>query len=68
MDFNGGVHHYLAYLILRHLGVFASWRDTGFPNPNNLRERRGPAANGLRIQSEPNGWFPSAPRKGSAIC
>jgi len=34
MHFNGGFHHYLAYLILRHLGLFASLRETWFPNAN----------------------------------
>lgn len=32
--------------------------------PNDVRERRGPAATDARIVSKLNGWSPSAPRKG----
>jgi hypothetical protein len=35
--FKGGIHHYLAYLMSSwRLGVLASWRDTWFPNPNQI--------------------------------
>jgi hypothetical protein len=35
--------------------------------PNDVRERRGPAANGVRAASDLNGWSPSAVRKGSTL-
>jgi hypothetical protein len=31
--------------------------------PNDVHERRGPAAADIRFVSELNGWSPSAPRK-----
>ena len=35
--------------------------------PNDVRERRGPAATDVRIVSELNGWSSSAPRNSSAF-
>jgi hypothetical protein len=32
MHLNGGIHHYVIYLILRHLGVFASSHETKIPD------------------------------------
>jgi hypothetical protein len=55
--------------ILRHFigKVIEHLKLTEAPPPNDVRERRGPAATDVRIVSELNGWSSSAPRNSSAF-